>query len=312
MNYFFSVVIPLYNKANYIQSCLESVLKQTHKEFEVILVNDGSTDGSEAVVERFQDSRIRLVHQENKGASAARNKGVSLAKHEWIALIDADDYWYPNHLEELQNTIEQFPKADVVCNNYEILLDNDFIKQPAFSIEYPLKAQYIEDYFKGSLIDPIAWTSALSFTSSIFKKVDKFDTSIKSGQDIDLMVKFGLAATIAFNPKVTMRYHRKTENNLSDDTVLREKLSYIDNHRSEEKKNPSLQQYMDINRFSLAIQAKMAQDKALFKELVGRLDIHHLNSKQKLLLKTPANVLKGLKYLQSKLIQFNLYKSPYK
>jgi len=312
MNYFFSVVIPLYNKANYIQSCLESVLKQTHKEFEVILVNDGSTDGSEAVVERFQDSRIRLVHQENKGASAARNKGVSLAKHEWIALIDADDYWYPNHLEELQNTIEQFPKADVVCNNYEILLDNDFIKQPAFSIEYPLKAQYIEDYFKGSLIDPIAWTSALSFTSSIFKKVGEFDTNIKSGQDIDLMVKFGLAATIAFNPKVTMRYHRKTENNLSDDTVLREKLSYIDNHRSKEKKNPSLHQYMDINRFSLAIQAKMAQDKALFKELVGRLDLHHLNSKQKLLLKTPANVLRGLKYLQSKLTQYNLYKSPYK
>lgn len=308
----FSVVIPLYNKANYIQNCLESVLKQTHKEFEVILVNDGSTDGSETVVERFQDTRIRLVHQENKGASAARNKAISLAKHEWIALIDADDYWYPNHLEELQNTIEQFPKADVVCNNYEILLDNDFIKQPAFSIEYPLKAQYIEDYFKGSLIDPIAWTSALSFTSSIFKKVDKFDTSIKSGQDIDLMVKFGLAATIAFNPKVTMRYHRKTENNLSDDTVLREKLSYIDNHRSKEKKNPSLHQYMDINRFSLAIQAKMAQDKALFKELVDRLDIHHLNSKQKLLLKTPANVLRGLKYLQSKLIQFNLYKSPYK
>jgi glycosyltransferase involved in cell wall biosynthesis len=287
-------------------------LKQTHKEFEVILVNDGSTDGSETVVERFQDSRIRLVHQENKGASAARNKGVSLAKHEWIALIDADDYWYPNHLEELQNTIEQFPKADVVCNNYEILLEKDYVKHPTFSIEYPLKAQYIEDYFKGSLIDPIAWTSALSFTSSIFKKVDKFDTSIKSGQDIDLMVKFGLAATIAFNPKVTMRYHRKTENNLSDDTGLKEKLSYIDNHRSEEKKNPSLHHYMDINRFSLAIQAKMAQDNVLFKELVGRLDLHHLNSKQKLLLKTPANVLRGLKYLQSKLTQYNLYKSPYK
>jgi glycosyltransferase involved in cell wall biosynthesis len=308
----FSVVIPLYNKANYIQNCLKSVLKQTHKEFEVILVNDGSTDGSEAVVERFQDSRIRLVHQENKGASAARNKGVSLAKHEWIALIDADDYWYPNHLEGLQNTIEQFPKADVVCNNYEILLEKDYVKHPTFSIEYPLKAQYIKDYFKGSLIDPIAWTSALSFTSSIFKKVGEFDTNIKSGQDIDLMVKFGLAATIAFNPKVTMRYHRKTENNLSDDTGLKEKLSYIDNHRSEEKKNPSLHHYMDINRFSLAIQAKMDQDKALFKELVDRLDIHHLNSKQKLLLKTPANVLRGLKYLQSKLIQFNLYKSPYK
>jgi glycosyltransferase involved in cell wall biosynthesis len=253
-----------------------------------------------------------VISQKNQGVSAARNNGITKAKGQYIALLDADDYWYPNHLEELQNTIEQFPKADVVCNNYEILLEKDYVKNPTFSIEYPLKAQYIEDYFKGSLIDPIAWTSALSFTSSIFKKVGEFDTNIKSGQDIDLMVKFGLAATIAFNPKVTMRYHRKTENNLSDETGLREKLNYIDNHRSEEKKNPPLHQYMDINRFSLAIQAKMAQDKALFKELVGRLDLHHLNSKQKLLLKTPANVLRGLKSLQSKLIQFNLYKSPYK
>jgi len=62
----FSVAIPLYNKANFIQNCLESILKQTHKEFEVILVNDGSTDGCETVVEKFQDSRIRLVHQEIK------------------------------------------------------------------------------------------------------------------------------------------------------------------------------------------------------------------------------------------------------
>jgi glycosyltransferase involved in cell wall biosynthesis len=253
-----------------------------------------------------------VISQKNQGVSAARNNGITKAKGQYIALLDADDYWYPNHLEELQNTIEQFPKADVVCNNYEILLDNDFIKHPTFSIEYPLKAQYIEDYFKGSLIDPIAWTSALSFTSSIFKKVGEFDTNIKSGQDIDLMVKFGLAATIAFNPKVTMRYHRKTENNLSDDTGLREKLSYIDNHRSEEKKNSSLHHYMDINRFSLAVQARMAQDKTLFKELVSTLDLNHLNSKQKLLLKIPANVLRGLKYLQSKLIQYNLYKSPYK
>jgi glycosyltransferase involved in cell wall biosynthesis len=311
MNYFFSVVIPLYNKANYIQSCLESVLKQTHKEFEVILVNDGSTDGSEAVVERFQDSRIRLVHQENKGASAARNKGVSLAKHEWIALIDADDYWYPNHLEELQNTIEQFPKADVVCNNYEILLDNDFIKQPAFSIEYPLKAQYIEDYFKGSLIDPIAWTSALSFTSSIFKKVGEFDTNIKSGQDIDLMVKFGLTATIAFNPKTSSRYIINSENNLAKTNYFPDRLYFISKYKREENKNSSLKAYLDINRYALVIRCKLASI-PLWKEIIHEINPENLNYKQKILLRLPAKILISIKRFQNYLIDKGLYITPFR
>ena len=302
----FSVVIPLYNKANYIQNCLESVLKQTHKEFEVILVNDGSTDGSETVVERFQDSRVRLVHQENKGASAARNKAISLAKHEWIALIDADDYWYPNHLEELQNTIEQFPKADVVCNNYEILLEKDYVKHPTFSIEYPLKAQYIEDYFKGSLIDPIAWTSALSFTSSTFRKVGEFDTNIKSGQDIDLMVKFGLAATIAFNPKTSSRYIINSENNLAKTNYFPDRLYFISKYKREENKNSSLKAYLDINRYALVIRCKLASI-PLWEEIIHEINPKNLNYKQKILLRLPANNLISIKRFQNYLIDKGLY-----
>ncbi len=308
----FSVIIPLYNKVNYIKDCLESVLKQSHQNFEVIIVNDGSTDGSEKVVETFEDPRIRLVQQENKGASSARNYGISIANSDWIALIDADDYWYPNHLEEIYKTIKILPKANVVCTNYEILLEKAYLKKPTFSFDIKSEIDYVSNYFEASYIDPLAWTSALAFTTSIFNKVGGFDTNITSGQDIDLTVKFGIHATIAFNPKVTMRYHRTTENNLSDLTGLKEKLNYINNHRSEEKRNISLNKFMDINRFSLGIQAKMKGDKLLFKELQSDIELSHLNLKQRLLFNSPGLILRGLKWIQRQLILNKIYRSPFK
>ncbi|NEV93385.1 glycosyltransferase family 2 protein [Psychroflexus sp. YR1-1] len=308
----FSIVIPLYNKVNYFQQCLESVLCQTHQDFEIIVINDGSTDGSENILEKFEDSRIKLISQDNQGASSARNAGIAIAKYEWIALLDADDYWYPNHLEELQNTKVKCPKASVICTNYEIVLEKTYLKQASFAVDIQSKPDYVEDYFEASLIDPLAWTSALAFTTPIFKEVGGFDTQIKSGQDIDLIVRFGLQAKMAFNPKVTMRYHRITENNLSDRTGLRDKLAYINKHTAEEKRNASLKKYMDINRFSLGIQAKMKGDKALFQQLRQDIDVSSLNFKQRMLFSASGFMLRKLKSIQRKLVQKNIYKSPFK
>ena len=88
-----SVVIPLYNKEKQIKRTIQSVLTQTFQDFEIVIVNDGSTDNSTIEVEKIKDSRIRLIHQENAGVSAARNKGIEEAKYELIALLDADDEW---------------------------------------------------------------------------------------------------------------------------------------------------------------------------------------------------------------------------
>ena len=107
----FSIVIPLYNKKKYIYRAINSVLNQTIKDFELIVVNDGSDDGSEKIIERFNDERIRLISQENKGVSAARNTGIIRSKHEFIAFLDADDEWLPDHLETISLLINKFPKA---------------------------------------------------------------------------------------------------------------------------------------------------------------------------------------------------------
>ena len=99
---YFSVVIPLYNKETHLKKTLALVLQQDFSDFEVIIVNDGSTDNSVKVVESFSDKRIELFHQKNKGAAAARNFGIEKAKAKYIALIDADDEWKENHLSTLK------------------------------------------------------------------------------------------------------------------------------------------------------------------------------------------------------------------
>lgn len=103
----FSVVIPLYNKEKSIKNTIQSVLGQTFQEFEIVIVNDGSTDNSVKEVEKFDDKRVRLIHQENQGVSAARNRGIEEAQYEWIAFLDADDLWKNENLFEYKKAIDE-------------------------------------------------------------------------------------------------------------------------------------------------------------------------------------------------------------
>ena len=105
---YFSVVIPLYNKEEHILATLNSVLQQTFKDFEVIIVNDGSTDNSVNVVAQIKDKRIQLLTLDNQGVSYARNYGVLKSKANFIAFLDADDIWFPNHLSDLKELAEQY------------------------------------------------------------------------------------------------------------------------------------------------------------------------------------------------------------
>ncbi|MGL5034376.1 MAG: glycosyltransferase family 2 protein [Microcystaceae cyanobacterium] len=109
----FSVIIPAYNIENYITQTLESVLAQTFQDFEIILVDDGSGDRTVAIIQQFNDPRIKLIQQENQGASSARNKGISHSQGQYIALLDGDDYWLPEKLEQQLNHLETNPDIGV-------------------------------------------------------------------------------------------------------------------------------------------------------------------------------------------------------
>ncbi|MFA5329758.1 MAG: glycosyltransferase family A protein [Prolixibacteraceae bacterium] len=116
----FSIVIPLYNKAHTILNTLNSVFAQTFQEFEIVIVNDGSTDNCINIIERStSDPRIRIINQENKGVSAARNRGMAEAKYEYIAFLDGDDEWLPMYLEFISKTIKSNTDVGMVlCGRY--------------------------------------------------------------------------------------------------------------------------------------------------------------------------------------------------
>ena len=114
-----SVIIPLYNKVNTVERAVRSVLDQTVSEFELIVVNNGSTDGSEDVVKRIDDPRIILISQPNQGVSMARNKGVAIAKGDYVAFLDADDEWRPTFLETVLRMREKYPDCAVFATAYQ-------------------------------------------------------------------------------------------------------------------------------------------------------------------------------------------------
>ncbi|MBT8087911.1 MAG: glycosyltransferase family 2 protein, partial [Gammaproteobacteria bacterium] len=108
-----SVVIPAYNVAAFIEDAINSVLGQTHRDFEVIVVDDGSPDDTASIVKRFDDPRIRLVSQPNRGLAGARNTGIRCADGEYVAFLDADDLWRPTKLEEHVRHLDENPELGV-------------------------------------------------------------------------------------------------------------------------------------------------------------------------------------------------------
>ncbi len=309
---FFSVVIPLFNKANFIKETLKSVQNQSFSDFEVIIVNDGSTDNSVKIVQEFKDDRISIINQDNQGASAARNNGINQAKANWIALLDADDIWYKNHLEEILQSIKKLKHVDLVSNAYQIRLNSGYIKTPIYSQDLPDNISFIDNYFEYSYIDPLFWTSSVAFKKSSFLKINGFDENLKTGQDLDLFIRFALQNyKLGYNPKITLLYLRHTQNNLSSKISLEEKLIYINKHKLDQNLNLSLKKYLDINRYSLALQAKIADQNILFKAVKNDIDLKNLSLKQKGLLNLPAWTLKGLKHIQLKLISLGIYQSAF-
>ncbi|SOD81242.1 glycosyltransferase family 2 protein [Spirosoma fluviale] len=192
-----SIIIPLYNKADYIHKCVTSVLCQTFSEFELIIVNDGSTDNSFAIVQQFADKRIRYIQQKNAGVSISRNNGVATAKYNYISFLDADDWWDTHFLEKMFMLIEDFPEAAIFGCQYFWIKNN----VTTLSVNYEESGfrGYI-DYFKAYTYK---WWMPLTSISVIikkqfFSKLGGFNPNLRFGEDFDLWIRFSLNYKVAY------------------------------------------------------------------------------------------------------------------
>ena len=193
----FSVIIPLYNKAPYVKKALETVCAQTYRDYEIIVINDGSTDNSAVVADEYLKATdgidYQIISQQNAGVSAARNAGVALSHGDYIAFLDADDWWEPTYLERMAQLIEDYPEAGLYACNYVYYKPGKTrvaLNIPTGYINYP------KAYYESNAM-PI-WTGAAMIQRKVFEEMGGFPLGIKLGEDFLLWSKIAMQYKVAF------------------------------------------------------------------------------------------------------------------
>lgn len=212
-----SVVIPTYNRKNSVQRAIQSVLNQTYSNFEILVIDDGSTDDTEAVVKRMNDSRIHYYRQENQGSQVARNHGIRLAKGEYIGFLDSDDEWMPEKLNKNIFYMENHD-ADILFSQFRQIQDGfaDRIIPDDLNDGY-VPIEIIADSFRV--------TTDTIFGKCKAIKATLFDVEVKRFQDYDFMVTAAEAGQNIFFEKdiLVKQYH--SENSITTRVNLDKKVS---------------------------------------------------------------------------------------
>ena len=200
-----SLVVPAWNAAGFIEKTLATVAAQTFKDFEVVVVDDGSTDDTQGVVERFlkyHGLRGRCIRQENKKIAGARNAGIRAAEAELISFLDHDDLWFPEKLEAVLREFDSHPEAGLVCHDENVIKDGQLVR---VSHNGPLAADmYGKLLFDGNALSPSATTvrKAKLLEASLFREDPEFNTV----EDYDLWMRLARVCRMRFLPRVLGEY----------------------------------------------------------------------------------------------------------
>ena len=257
----FSIIIPLYNKAPYIEKAIRSVLVQSFQEFELIVIDDGSTDDSLDKLRVLSSElreinsefikKLRILEQKNQGVSVTRNNGVKLAKYDLIAFLDADDWWDANYLLEMNSLITKYPEAAIYASSYYKVKNSKMI--PAqIGVENGFTEGYI-NYFKAyskSLWMPVTSITA-TLRKSVFEEMNGFSPQLKLGEDFDLWARVAIKYPVAFLNKPLAYYNQDVDQNnrgVVDFKIYEPNTHFIFNMdylSVEENQNPDLKNLLD-------------------------------------------------------------------
>ena len=181
-----SIIMPLYNKEKWVADTIKSILSQSFKDYELIIINDGSTDSSLEVVKGFKDDRIKVLNQKNSGVSSTRNRGIYEARGKFIAFIDADDIWRVKHLEYLIKAFKRYPDAIYTANEIEIVTEKK-IKQ-LYKLDNLIfkKYNYIKSISNNQFNIHIG---SVMFKKDILIELNGFYEDMSIGEDVNLLIR---------------------------------------------------------------------------------------------------------------------------
>ena len=203
---FFSIIIPCYNQAQWLNQSIQEIINQDYKDWEAIIINDGSTDDSADIAERYasKDQRIKLIHQENMGLYAARNTGIRAAKGLWLNFHDADDYLLPGCLSKLHREMLQHAQFELFQTGHELVDEQNNIIHSGWLIQP--SGMFLKNAFVGNPGPPLSFFISAKAVADI----GEFDTSLKSAEDWDFWIrvaKMGVSRYTVREPWVAYRYN---------------------------------------------------------------------------------------------------------
>ena len=278
-----SVIIPLYNKELYIGRAIDSILSQTIQDFEIIIVNDGSTDKSCTVVESYTDKRIKVLSQENMGVSVARNRGVQEARAEIVAFLDADDEWLPIFLETILDLADKFPMAKHYATGYKLIQSNNILIKsylPEKGCRYI--PSYLHERVKAGIRNHFVMMSGVAVSRALYLQIGGFNKNISYGEDLDLYERLSLHTGLAYSPIVCAIYNNNLPDNTRTHVVFRKPLTTerFDNLllMTAELNNPRLMEIVSeyvmmnyvVTGFINALRGHKKESKDILRKVSGR------------------------------------------
>lgn len=207
-----SVLIPLYNKEHSVGRAIESVLSQQYPHFELIIVDDGSTDHSYQQCLRYDDPRIRVVRQANQGVSAARNHAAQLARADYLCFLDADDAYAPEFLTRISQLIQQEPAASLYSCAFDII-DETGCLLPLQSAQASRQDGKLDNFFNAFQANrQLICASSFAIRRDLFEQLGGFPVGVTIGEDMYLWCQAGLRGPLMYCPKVSVSIYQNAEN----------------------------------------------------------------------------------------------------
>jgi glycosyltransferase involved in cell wall biosynthesis len=308
---FFTVIIPLYNKEKYIENAIKSILNQTFTNYELLIVNDCSTDKSVKIASEFLSEKVKIIHHEkNSGLAATRNTGIKKATSNYVTFLDADDLWKPHFLEKIFHLVQNFPEARIFATNYEEIWDKT-IKKPYNGSENLIEnfTGYI-NFFKINLKQGIYNHGSVCLHKEVYEKVGLYNENIQLSQDLDFNIRANFHYKLAYDNSVQMSYFMQTDNQLTRSSIVNKTIPDYDLYEDWAINNPDLKKYLDFERYVLGKRLKKNND-LRWKKMIATIDSKNLNWKQNLLLKLPNLVLNLIDKVKLFLLKFGIKPSTY-
>lgn len=291
---YFTIIIPLYNKENYIGKAIGSILAQTFQDFEIVVVDDCSTDGSVSKAREISSDKIRFIrHDKNKGLSASRNTGIRHATSDYVAFLDADDFWKPTFLEKIKALIDRFPEASLFATSYIEVFPGDKLVLPSVN-KSDLDASemiLIHDFFVKNNRQPVYNHSSLCVKTTFFDTVGFYDETINFSEDVDFNIRANYGSPLAYYNGIESFYLIFSENQITNSGVEGKTIPDLTKYKEWEEQNPDLKKYVDFERYVLAKHCRIAGRTAEYESFVNDIDFKNLTFTQRILVRLPKGTL---------------------